>query len=122
MSEIFNGARQAADIIGKAFRNPEQLWAREQKANMLAVLREEPTEDEMAQFEALRLNGTIYLGEFGVMGRVNQNISVGINLRSGYYDFGQFKLTDGLLFLARRLGGWEDPTGASLKQSEKSHS
>lgn len=113
MNEIFEGARQAANLIGGALANGNEAFiANMQRAQRLIVLADtKPTEDEKAQFDKLLKNKTIKLDKYGVMIRVNKNISINVNLRSGYYGFGQGRLEGAILYQARQLGGWEDPTG-----------
>lgn len=117
--EIFCGARQAGNLIGRAFGDSDSFMASMERTKRLTVLPEEPTEEDIEQFEVLVKTHTIHVSEYGLMIRVDQNISTGINLRSGYYALGTERLTGGLLYLARRFGGWEDPTGATLKEQEK---
>ena len=121
--EIAGGARQAADLIGKAFGNSESSGSINERTRRLIVLpNTQPTEEETQQFDELVSNGTLYLSEYGLMIRVNKNIATGVNLRSGYYALGQRRLERGLLYLARRYEGWEDPTGTELKQKEENQS
>ena len=113
MSEFYSAERQAANLIGLALRfgGNGGLEIMERTKRLTVLPNTQPTEIEESQFQVLLQNETIRLDRFGVMIRVGRDILTDINLRSGYYGLGQGRLEGAMLYLARQLGGWEDPTG-----------
>jgi len=64
-------------------------------------------------------NGTLHFEDIGerrlLMIKSTPGISTGLNLNTGKYALGAKRLELGLLFLARQLSGWENPTGKTEK-------
>lgn len=121
MSEEFEEAmRQSRDLIDHVFGGDlTDYTIRRKRAQIPLVLPDTaPTTDEQDQFEALLQNSIISLDGRGVWMRIAENMSTNLNLVSGYYAFGEHRLEGAMLYMARQLAGWEDPTGAKLTVEE----
>lgn len=112
---IYEGARGAADLIGT---NLDRLFDRSRDGIVVKV--SDPSVEDEDWFNALLENKTIHFEEIAsrrmLMIRCGPGFSTGINLDTGEYALRSKTLEPGLLFLARRLAGWENPTGEKPKK------
>lgn len=109
---IHRSTSEAGDLIGL---NLDRLFDKSRKGIVVNV--NEPSQDERDWFKAFSDNHRISFGE-GVLSdtlfvRTGERFSTGLDLNTGEYAFGSQKLENGILFLARQMAGWKDPTGAT---------
>jgi len=115
---IHRSATEAGDLIGL---NLDRLFDNSRKGIVVKV--NEPSQEEKDWFNAFLDNRMITFGD-GVLCetlfvRTGRGFSTGLNLDTGEYAFGSQRLEKGILFQARQLAGWNDPTGATPKKGNR---